>query len=464
MLTYHFDCDMSVPGYQQMVDPLKWTMIQNSSQQRNHIPGDFFESQFDREILIGERLRATILAAFFFMALVTWIVITVAFPAVLERVFHGKLDPTWVPGLVLGVVIYELGVRILLGHFINTGKSFPVLARYGNAFIDASIPTIALVIYSQFLTPSAALFSPWPFFYFLFILLSALRLDFKLCYFTGAVAAVEYTVLALILIRGSSVPSIEPMLVEPMAHIVKGFSLISAGLVAGFVTLEIKKRIKKSLRSVEERNRVVGIFGQHVSPAVVDKLLDQNADVEGEIRRVFIMFLDIRNFTTYAEHKKPEEVISYLNTLFEFMVEIVNRNNGIINKFLADGFMAVFGAPLSDGRDSQNAVSASLEILDSVKAEFENGTIPDTRVGIGLHAGDAVIGNVGSAQRKEYTIIGDVVNTASRIEQLNKKFKSQILISREVWKSVGENLKDAEYLGEILVKGREEPIQIYKLA
>src|SRR5215475_14343319 len=122
------------------------------------------------------------------------------------------------------------------------------------------------------------------------------------------------------------------------------------------------------------------------------------------------MFLDIRNFTGFAEKRSPEEVVEYLESLFEFMIEIVNRHNGIINKFLGDGFMAVFGAPLSDGKDCENAVRSAKEILERVKEETDRGAILPTQVGIGLHAGKAVTGSIGSAVRKEYTVIGDVVN------------------------------------------------------
>ncbi|NIN71301.1 MAG: adenylate/guanylate cyclase domain-containing protein [Gemmatimonadetes bacterium] len=423
-----------------------------------------FAHQFDREVSESERLRVTLLGAVFALALAFWIVAAVAFPELFERVFHGKLNLTWVFGFLSVALSYELGARILIGHFIRTGQRLPPLARYGNAFVEVSIPTAMLIVYAQVSTPATVLLSPWTFVYFVLILLSALRLDFKLCYFTGLVAAVEYTVLALVLVGGGRAGSVEPMLVEPIPHVAKGLILLSAGIATGFVTREIQRRVANALRTVEDRNRVIGIFGQHVSPAVVDTLLKQGADVEEEIRHVCIMFLDIRDFTAFAERRGPEEMVSYLNNLYGFMTEIVNRNHGMINKFLGDGFMAVFGAPLSESRDSQNAISAASEIVDRVQAESVRGTIPETRLGIGLHAGDVMIGTVGSALRKEYTIIGDVVNTASRIEQLNKRFDSQILASSEVWDAAEGSQEEAVYLGEVLVEGREEPVGIYRLA
>jgi adenylate cyclase len=176
------------------------------------------------------------------------------------------------------------------------------------------------------------------------------------------------------------------------------------------------------------------------------------------------MFLDIRNFTSFAEKRAPEEVVNYLESLFEFMIEIVNRHHGVINKFLGDGFMAVFGAPLSEGSDCLNAIAAAQEILTRVDIEVANGRVLATRVGIGLHAGEAVTGSIGTALRREYAVIGDVVNLASRIEQLNKQFDSQFLISETVWEASLDSLAEALPMGAVQVKGRQAPIQIYQVA
>ena len=135
------------------------------------------------------------------------------------------------------------------------------------------------------------------------------------------------------------------------------------------------------------------------------------------------MFLDIRNFSNFAANVPPAAVMAYLNKLFDFMIDIVNQHQGIINKFLGGGFMAVFGAPIDDARQCVHAVDASREILQRLDQLNAAGEIHPTRIGIGLHMGEAVTGNVGSNQRKEYTIIGDIVNLASRLKQATKEFK-----------------------------------------
>ena len=121
-------------------------------------------------------------------------------------------------------------------------------------------------------------------------------------------------------------------------------------------------------------------------------------------------------------------------------------------------------APVSDGRDCNNAVAAAREILERVEEELAGGNVLPTRVRIGIHAGEAVTGSIGSHLRREYTVIGDVVNLASRIEQLNKRFGSQLLISETVWEAVCEEFHGATPMGRVPVKGRAAPIKIYKVA
>jgi adenylate cyclase len=222
-----------------------------------------------------------------------------------------------------------------------------------------------------------------------------LRLDFKLCVFTGAVAALEYAALGVYFLGQPQTAPIDPMLIASINHGTRVLMLLASGVLAGIVSHQIRKQFLRALHSVEEQNRILGMFGQHVSPAVVERLLSQEVELGGEVRHVCVMFLDIEGFTTFSESRKPEEVVLYLNSLFSFMIDSVNRHHGIVNKFLGDGFMAVFGAPISDVSDCQNAVAASLEIIERVEAMSASGEIAPTRIRIGLHAGEAVTGNVG---------------------------------------------------------------------
>lgn len=418
----------------------------------------------DLEILKVERLRALIFAI---IALFFAILFPIFTAMNLDSMEIGRKVPRKVAEIViLGLVPFEILIWFVLGHFLKAGKSVPVFWHYIGAFIEIGLISI-LILRAGNVLSVFAMFIPVVFMYFLIIALSGLRLSFSISVFTGSLAAIEYVAVAWYITNNMDKPIVMPEAVPPLmffTHIVKGIMLFMAGLITGIVTDKLKKGFLKSYQTVSEKNKIMNMFGQHVSPEVMEKLLQQKSEMEGEIRSVCVMFLDIRNFTTFSESRSPQEVFTYLNSLFEFMIEIVNRNHGVINKFLGDGFMAVFGAPFSDGRDSQNAVKAAREIIQTLHQEVLSGRIQPTNVGIGLHTGNAVTGNVGSSQRKEYTIIGDVVNLASRVESLNKQFDSQLLISDAVKNAIGKEAADAISLGKVAVKGRLDPVEVFKLA
>jgi len=347
-----------------------------------------FVRELEREVLISERRRATLLAGLFAGLLGVSLGLLIFFGDQLASLPRGPKQ--WGPLIPGAGLAYELLVRFACGRLLQAGRPLPVVARYGTALVETSIPTCALLIITPFIGPVPALLSPVPFAYFFFIMLAALHLDVALCVFTGAVAAVEYATLALVYLDWT-----EPLLAATIpthlfTHIVKSALFLVGGLLAGFVAREINTRFLNTLRALTERNRVIQMFGQHVSPAVVDTLLSQDTEIAGELRSVCVMFVDIRDFTSFAETRSPTEVVTYLNTLLACMIASVNRHQGIINKFLGDGCMAVFGAPFADGQACQHAVAAALEILQTVENLNRSGHIPPTRIGVGIHAGEAV--------------------------------------------------------------------------
>jgi adenylate cyclase len=441
-------------------------MILSAQSAREDAISTAFDDEFGQEILKSDKLRVTILMGAVCSFVVILLVLALLEFDQFQQTFHGNFQKFLLTFLgFFGVTIVCLGIerRLIVRRVAQRAKASTLL-QYLSAFFETSIPSVGIIVGAQFLGPVYTLFTPAPFVYPLFIVLSALRLNSRLCIFTGAVAGIEYSVVSLYLIKSAGTTSLEPILIATPHHLFKGVLLMAAGVVTGLVTLQIKKRILSSFETMDEKNRISRTFGEYVSPAVMDKLLTLKPDLRSEKRNVCVMFLDIRNFTSFAETRAPEEVVNYLESLFEFMIEIVNRHHGVINKFLGDGFMAVFGAPLSEGTDCANGVAAAREILTRVQEEVSKGSVLPTRVGIGLHAGEAVTGSIGSSLRREYTVIGDVVNLAARIEKLNKQFQSQLLISEIVWQALGKNLAGAEPMGEVQVTGRQAPIQIYQVA
>lgn len=429
---------------------------------------------FAREILRSEIKRVRVIA-YLLAALFVLVFVLAVFARSLvgpENLQYWQLR--YALFTLVAALAYEVAAYFAFRYYLHRGRTVPMASRFANAFIETSIPTFMILAFADMVHPLEALYSPPSYAYFFFIMLSTLRLQYRLSVFTGIVAGLQYTFLVWYFdpqlqafqiydprnfLQGTA-------LAFPPFHLAKILMYFGAGLVAAYVAGELREGFMRSLNSVEDRNRVVEMFGAHVSPEVVEKLLDQKTELESETRHVCVMFLDIRNFTSYSEDRNPDEVVRYLNTVFDFMIDCVNNNRGIINKFLGDGFMAVFGAPLSDGRDSRNGVQAAFDILEALRKWNESEKIPLTRVGIGLHAGPAVTGNVGSSRRKEYTIIGDTVNVASRLEQMNKRFGSTLLVSQTVLSDARDAGMDfeASELEPIQVRGRKEPVPIYRLA
>ena len=360
------------------------------------------------------------------------------------------------------MVVDQVFIWLYLNRLIRRGQHPNVAMRYFNVLLETSFPTIVIAYVGWKTHLNYALYLPYSLLYVYFIILSTLRLDPRLSLFTGALAAFSYLGLSMLAMDGAEEVRIQGIHVSFTHHLERFAILMTSGVAAAFVAREIRRRIENAVRTFEERARILEVFGQQVSPSVVERLLDRKPITE--MRVVCVMFLDIRDFTTYSESRSPEEVVRFLNSLWEFMVDAVNRNHGIVNKFLGDGFMAVFGAPLAEGNNCANALKAAREIVAEVERAAVEHRIPATRVGIGLHAGEAVTGNIGSALRKEYTIIGDVVNLASRIESQNKTFGSSILASKTVLDMAGEPVASMKELGPVSVKGRAEPVPLIQVA
>jgi adenylate cyclase len=384
------------------------------------------------------------------------------FPEFAHRMFRGGIEP-WVPLAGFGpFLLYEVGVLFVLRRRATKDGDFPRPARFANAFIETSLPSVVIFVLSHHMEP-LTVFGYWPpMLYLVFILLSTLRLDFWLSVWTGAVAAVQQAVLAvwlMPLVAFADKP--ENTLIY---HFSRSFLLRSAGIVAGIVAGSLRRQFEKAVAAAAARDRVTNMFGQHVSPAVVDRLLAATqAEPPSEMRTVCVLFLDIRGFTAMTRTRAAGETVALLNDFFGEMIEIVDKHGGIINKFLGDGFLALFGAPLEDPKAATNALAAARGMLAAV--DDWNRRRPDKtlRVGIGIHIGEAVTGTVGSPQRKEYTVIGDTVNLAARLEQLTKETGSRLLVSSSVHDAT-TGADGATDLGALEVRGYDEGVRVWRVA
>ena len=230
----------------------------------------------------------------------------------------------------------------------------------------------------------------------------------------------------------------------------------------------IAEQTNDMIAGLKERERVKTIFGKYVSPSIAREILNgEQGDVLGgrEIR-VAVLFTDLRNFTPLSEKCSPKEVVHLLNDYFTMVVEAVHRHHGILDKFIGDAAMAIFG--LGGGRPCDDALATAVDIrreLVAMNEHFKERRLPTLNNGIGIHYGVVVAGNIGSKERMEYTVIGDVVNTASRLEQLTKDLPLPIALSETVYCELEESARTGlESMGEHALKGKAAPLAVYGLS
>jgi len=233
---------------------------------------------------------------------------------------------------------------------------------------------------------------------------------------------------------------------------------------------KISEGFNNMIDEVKERERVKKLFGQYLTTEISEEILKGNVKLGGDIFETTILFSDIRNFTSISEKISAEEVVIFLNSYLNYMIDAVVKYNGIVDKFLGDGILAVFGAPIKSEDHYERALLSAVAMHEALvslnndrikKGEFE------IEIGIGLHSGSVIAGNLGNDKKLEYTVIGDTVNLASRIEDLTKIYKSKILISETTYKNLSEKIKKIITIKKIEgidIKGKSEKINVYEVS
>lgn len=224
----------------------------------------------------------------------------------------------------------------------------------------------------------------------------------------------------------------------------------------------IAQSTNKMLEELREKQKITSVLERIVSPDIMQRLLADDAAMlkAGQKYEVAILFCDLRRFTSFVENTPPDQVIRFLNAFFAKISDLVSAYNGLVNKFMGDAILAVFG---SGGKVNaiQDAIEAAQHII-SHTGTIRLGESESFDIGIGIHTGHAVAGTIGSADRYEYTFIGDVVNTASRLDGLSKRLGYKIIISNEVYSLLEDEKKEAFVdLGLQNIRGKSEPVHVY---
>jgi len=419
----------------------------------------------DIEQLIGLQVNATLKKGSLVAALL-------AFSSTIPLYLSMHLGLT--PGIEVPILWTLIGGGYsLLVHFLARFNQIQGLMKYAAMMGFATVPT-TIYIMAFFLLPAGAatyLNGPAGYLYFFLIVITGFSFDFQLSFWTGIFAALQYSVAILISLPQVALihhpdPFFKQDLTEPMFYLFRPLMIIMTGLTVGYIGRHVKQLIIDSLHKEQEKNTINRLFGLYVSPEIREKVT-ATADAAGEKKNLAVLFCDIRDFTSHSENKPPEELVTELNEYFTSMTEAIVFESGTIDKFIGDAVMAVFGGAIELENPCQNALNAAIHMQRNLKQLNERRAgrgMPPIHNGIGLHYGEVFIGSIGSAERKDFTVIGDAVNVAARIESLCKEYRSGLLFSQDIFDRLPEDIRGScRFLAETNVKGRREAVAIYNL-
>lgn len=398
-------------------------------------------------------------------------------------------------GMALGIV----AVLSLGGLWLATGDDFFVMPMVGG-FVGAcwsllisqtakrgllkgvlrnvvmlpfvSLPT-GLFLAAHFFKPAGAatyLTGPFINLYSFVIVITGFLLSARLPVIASLVVAAEYLFVfwlarPYLLSLNASDPTFARDLTDWAVAANRGLMFIATGAAVGGFSLLVRRLVFRVAEMNREAAMVNRLFGQYVSEEARVRIVNATANLKGERVKAVVLFSDLRGFSTFSEGRAPEEVVARLNAYFEKMVSAVHQSGGVVDKFIGDAVMATFGAlnPLENpSRAAMRAAEAMRQGLAALNAEWAAQGLEPFDNGIGLHLGDVVVGPLGSEARKDFTVIGDAVNTASRLESLCKEKGFKVIVSDAVYRALPEEERGRfKDLGQSTVKGRQESMQLW---
>jgi class 3 adenylate cyclase len=279
--------------------------------------------------------------------------------------------------------------------------------------------------------------------------------------------------IALVLLGGLILAQQVARSIQKPLHILSDFAhRIGSGDLTGRLTLagrDVTGRLAEALNDMadglQERDHVKEVFGRYIATQVSDEILKGQVNLGGDSRQVTILFSDIRNFTTMSEQMTPSQVVTFLNDYFSEMVDAVFEHDGMLDKFMGDGLMAVFGV-FGDATDHpRKAVRAALRmkaLLGKINGERAVAGKAPIAIGIGIHSDDVIVGNIGSRRRLEFTVVGDGVNVSSRLQTLNKEFGTTILVSETTFQALDDEF-ECRPMPEAPLRGRAKELRFYEV-
>ncbi len=417
--------------------------------------------EFEYELAKSEYQRAAMLAGVFLLSIVIMSANYLFIDENVVRYYGGDSIYFFAIAWILAFILYEVGVIWFIRKYSIKGRKISTRFKILQTTLEISYMSFLIWYIIDVKKIYVFIDSPVQFAYFFFIILSILHLDYRISIFCGSLAAVQFGAIIFYAYHFAGIPvRYMPSLPENGYYIRCIIFILSSG-VAAFVAEEVKRRVRASLDFKLQKSEIEVHLGQQVSRDILTILTQEG----GKSRKVeaTVLALDIRGFTQFAEGRSLDEIQDFQNKFFGPVLDIINQHRGVVNQILGDGIMATFGAPSPNPLHADMAFQAALKILEKVKQLCATGVIPETKVGMGIHSGEVITGNIGNENRKQYSISGKAVIIAFRLEQMNKEFESELLISEEVRRNVVKGHVSITPLGKLSLKGLENPVEVHKV-
>ncbi len=414
------------------------------------------EECIDLEIVKTEKRRLEIFLGVLLFGLLLLFLNTTFFPTTISEVFIDERSMQLGIFTSIGFIILLVISRWMVGKIAHCEKPLPGWYKYYSITIDSIIPFIWLFFIIKWEENAIFLDSPLTFIFFPIIIVSALHLSFWLSFLNGLIIATIYAFITLWTFDSYDTSYMLPSIV----FYTKASMFLIAGVCAGLVAKELSKRLTISIRTQEERDQMESLFSQQVSKEVVQALTEAGG-ASFKIK-ASVLFLDIRDFTNRVQSLSPEDVNAFQNRFFGPIMDCIHENGGMINQIMGDGLMASFAS--EDGDAPESAFHAARDILSRISQMNKSEWTDEIKVGIGIHNGEIIAGNIGNNTRQQFSISGIPVITAARLEQLTKEYNCSWLVSSNFYKEVKHLAKNGSSLGDVKLKGIDQEIEIIKLA
>jgi adenylate cyclase len=388
-----------------------------------------------------------------------WLAVILATYAFFILGFSDSVSDTLVTNITILVLVMApafAGIVLL----IQKGYYSPSL-KYINTFLQVTLVSAAVGLDYMAQGPAYALSSMPPMAYALVPMITAFRLQPLLGLFAGLVAGLEFLFLYLFLIQ----PDAELVAQIPSlgfdVTMMKVVILIALGVASALAARSLKNYFINYGKSLELQTRMERSFGRFVSPEIVQRINDsEDGIIESEVQKAAILFGDIRGFTTFSSQHDAKLTTRLINDFFEIVCKCVEEEGGMVNKFMGDGYMALFGVYSDTEPCCESATRAAIRIRDESNQLLSPYGLS---AGAAANYGEIITGEVGSTGRCEFTAIGQPVNLASRLEGLNSILGTSILVSQEFMQKIPADKFEVKFRGEQQIKGLDTPVNVYEI-